>query len=153
MSQDTTLVHHDDAEVRLDRGATALDALKELELTGQQIVAARVDGEQWDLDRPLPADRDAVDIEAIPTGSEPGRAILRHSVAHLMAQAVTDLYPDAKWAIGPPIDDGFYYDFDVVLRTGCQWRALDATAICSGSTANDRFQEWQQAGFVGSLTR
>ncbi len=39
--------------------------------------------------------------------------------------------------------DGIFF----VLRTGCQWRALDATGICSGSTAHDRFQEWQQAGF------
>lgn len=38
-----------------------------------------------------------------------------------------------------------------VLRTGCQWRALDATGICSGSTAHDRFQEWQQAGFFDAL--
>ncbi len=107
----TVTARHDGAEVELDAGATALDALKALELTGQQIVAARVDGEQWDLDRPLP--EDTVEVEAIPTASEEGRAILRHSVAHLMAQAVTDLYPDAKWAIGPPIEDGFYYDFDV----------------------------------------
>jgi transposase len=43
--------------------------------------------------------------------------------------------------------DGIFF----VLRTGCQWRALDATAICSGSTAHDRFQEWQQAGFFDAL--
>jgi threonyl-tRNA synthetase len=45
--------------------------------------------------------------------TEEGRAVLRHSTAHVMAQAVTDLYPDAKYAIGPPITDGFYYDFGV----------------------------------------
>lgn len=43
--------------------------------------------------------------------------------------------------------DGIFF----VLRTGCQWRALDATGICSGSTAHDRFQEWQQAGFFDAL--
>ena len=43
--------------------------------------------------------------------------------------------------------DGIFF----VLRTGCQWRALDATGICSGSTAHDRFQEWQQEGFFDAL--
>jgi transposase len=43
--------------------------------------------------------------------------------------------------------DGIFF----VLRTGCQWRALDATGICSGSTAHDRFQEWQRAGFFDAL--
>jgi transposase len=45
------------------------------------------------------------------------------------------------------IMDGIFF----VLRTGCQWRALDATGICSGSTAHDRFQEWQRAGFFDAL--
>ncbi|MBW3561474.1 MAG: threonine--tRNA ligase [Actinobacteria bacterium] len=75
-----------------------------------QIVAALVDGEEWDLDRPVP---DGAEVEPVPADTERGRSILRHSVAHLMAQAVTDLYRDAKYAIGPPIEDGFYYDFDV----------------------------------------
>lgn len=43
--------------------------------------------------------------------------------------------------------DGIFF----VLRTGCQWRALDATGICSGSTAHDRFQEWREAGFFDAL--
>lgn len=59
----------------------------------------------------LPEDGDA--LESIPLASPEGRAILRHSTAHVMAQAVTDLFPDAKFAIGPPVDNGFYYDFDV----------------------------------------
>ena len=50
---------------------------------------------------------------AIDIGSDEGREILRHSAAHVMAQAVCDLFPGAKYAIGPPITDGFYYDFDV----------------------------------------
>ena len=111
MSSHTIAVRHGDAAVDLEPGATALDALKALELTKGQIVAARVDGQEWDLDRPLP--EAGAEIEPVPADSEEGRAILRHSVAHLMAQAVTDLYPDAKFAIGPPIEDGFYYDFNV----------------------------------------
>ncbi len=110
-------VRHADRVVELAAGATALEALKALEAVQGQIVAATVtvdDGPvaQWDLDRPLPT-ADEVGVEAILAASDDGRAIIRHSTAHVMAQAVTDLFPEAKWAIGPPIEDGFYYDFDV----------------------------------------
>ena len=98
--------------VEVETGTTALQALKAAEAIRGQIVAASVDGEEWDLDRALP-ERDEVELDSIYADTEQGRAILRHSVAHLMAQAVTDLYPDAKWAIGPPVENGFYYDFDV----------------------------------------
>ena len=107
---DQITVHHDDASVQLDADATAVQALKALEAIRGQIVAATVDGQAWDLDRPVP---DGARLDTIAADSEEGRAILRHSTAHLMAQAVTDLFPGAKWAIGPPVEDGFYYDFDV----------------------------------------
>jgi threonyl-tRNA synthetase len=108
-------VRHGDATAELEAGATALQALKALEAIRGQIVAARIsseglDGQPWDLDRPVP---DGAEVEGINADSEDGRFILRHSTAHVMAQAVTDLFPDAKWAIGPPVEDGFYYDFDV----------------------------------------
>ncbi|HKE70807.1 MAG TPA: threonine--tRNA ligase [Nocardioidaceae bacterium] len=74
------------------------------------VIAARVDGELRDLAYEL-ADGDRV--EPVPIDSDDGRAILRHSTAHVMAQAVQTLYPDAKLGIGPPVTDGFYYDFDV----------------------------------------
>ena len=114
MSQPIT-VHHADASLELDAGTTALQALKALEAVKGQIVAATVtlDGGEsleWDLDREVP---DGAHLDVIYADSEQGRAILRHSTAHLMAQAVTDLFPGAKWAIGPPIEDGFYYDFEV----------------------------------------
>jgi len=54
-----------------------------------------------------------VEVRAVPLASEEGRAVLRHSAAHVMAQAVQELYPEAKLGIGPPIENGFYYDFDV----------------------------------------
>jgi threonyl-tRNA synthetase len=73
-------------------------------------VAALVDGQPYDLERGL--DHDA-SLAPLPADVEQGRAVLRHSAAHVLAQAVTDLYPGAKYAIGPPIEDGFYYDFDV----------------------------------------
>jgi threonyl-tRNA synthetase len=112
----TIVVRNGDRTETVEPGTSALQALKALEAVRGQIVAARVAGQEWDLDRPLDeaAGGDGpVDVEAIYADTEEGRAILRHSVAHLMAQAVTDLYPEAKWAIGPPVENGFYYDFDV----------------------------------------
>lgn len=74
------------------------------------IIAARVGGELKDLAYEL-ADGDGV--EGVAIDSPDGRDILRHSTAHVMAQAVQELFPEAKLGIGPPITDGFYYDFDV----------------------------------------
>ena len=74
------------------------------------MVAARVNGELRDLAYEL-ADGD--EVEGVAIDSADGRDILRHSTAHVMAQAVQELYPEAKLGIGPPVDNGFYYDFDV----------------------------------------
>jgi threonyl-tRNA synthetase len=74
------------------------------------VIAAKVNGELRDLACPL-ADGDVV--EPVEIGSEDGRTIMRHSAAHVLAQAVQDLFPEARLGIGPPIENGFYYDFDV----------------------------------------
>ena len=71
-------------------------------------LAARVDGDWYDLNRPIEHD---ARVAIITPGSDDGREVLRHSTAHVMAQAVRDLFPGAKYAIGPAIADGFYYDF------------------------------------------
>lgn len=76
------------------------------------VIAARVGGELKDLSYEL-ADGD--EVEGVAIDSSDGHDILRHSCAHVLAQAVQDLYPDAKLGIGPPIKDGFYYDFDVEI--------------------------------------
>jgi threonyl-tRNA synthetase len=73
------------------------------------VLAARVNGELRDLSCRV-SDGDVV--EPVEIGSPDGRAILRHSTTHVMAQAVQDLFPDAKLGIGPPVENGFYYDFD-----------------------------------------
>ncbi len=73
-------------------------------------VAAKLDGEFVDLDRPISSDGA---FAVVTETTEEGRHVLRHSAAHVMAQAVLDLHPGAKFAIGPPITDGFYYDFDI----------------------------------------
>ncbi len=74
------------------------------------IIAARVNGLLNDLASPISADDT---VELISISSPEGLAILRHSTAHVLAQAVQDIFPTTKLGIGPPIKDGFYYDFDV----------------------------------------
>jgi len=73
-------------------------------------VAAKVDGEVCDLSFRLVRD---AQVEPVPVDSPEGRQILRHSAAHIMAQAVKELYPEAKLGIGPATEEGFYYDFDL----------------------------------------
>ena len=76
----------------------------------RSIVALRVNGELKDKATTI-SETDLV--EPVELSSPDGLNILRHSTAHVMAQAVQKLNPDAKLGIGPPIEDGFYYDFDV----------------------------------------
>src|SRR6266481_8643636 len=75
---------------------------------GRDIIAARVNGKLFDLGRPL---EENATVEAIAADSPDGLEVLRHSTAHLMAQAVQSLYPGTQVTIGPTIEDGFYYDF------------------------------------------
>jgi threonyl-tRNA synthetase len=75
----------------------------------KEVVVCRINGELRDLWTDL-SDGDVV--ESVTIDSEDGLKVLRHSTAHVMAQAVQQIYPEAKLGIGPPITDGFYYDFD-----------------------------------------
>ena len=94
------------AEQAVTTGTKAWELFKD----DAAVIAARVGGALKDLAYEL-ADGDEVECVAI--DSADGHDILRHSTAHVMAQAVQDLFPDAKLGIGPPIENGFYYDFDV----------------------------------------
>ena len=73
-------------------------------------VAAVVDGRETDLTAPL---HDGAIVSIVTAGTDEGRHVLRHSTAHVMAQAVTRLFPGAKFSIGPAIENGFYYDFEL----------------------------------------
>ncbi len=96
--------------VRLPSGITAGEALQRfIADTQNPVVAARVDGNLVDLSYPLEHD---CTVEAVGGSNEESLEILRHSTSHVMAQAVQSLYPEAKIAIGPAIENGFYYDFD-----------------------------------------
>ena len=76
----------------------------------KSVVAMRVDGQLQDLFREIPA---GAEVEPVDLSQQDGLDILRHSAAHVLAQAVQQINPDAKLGIGPPVTDGFYYDFDV----------------------------------------
>ncbi|MEB8336633.1 threonine--tRNA ligase [Streptomyces endophyticus] len=95
---------------REERVVTTGTTAAELFAGERSIVAARVAGELKDLAYEV---ADGETVEPVEISSEDGLNILRHSTAHVMAQAVQELFPDAKLGIGPPIKDGFYYDFDV----------------------------------------
>jgi threonyl-tRNA synthetase len=91
-------------------GTTAGDVLAGPSAGPEAVVVARVTGRLRDLTHPL-GDGDAV--EPVTIGSEDGLAVLRHSAAHVLAQAVQQINPKARLGVGPPIRDGFYYDFEV----------------------------------------
>ena len=94
-----------------DDGVTGADVAASIgSRLAKAAVAVKFNGEPWDLTRPLPGDGS---IEIVTDTTEAGRHVIRHSAAHVLAQAVLDLFPGASFAIGPPIEDGFYYDFDV----------------------------------------
>src|SRR4029078_73536 len=108
---DITITLPDGSQRSLPQGATATTVAESIgSRLAKAAVAAVVDGEEWDLSRPLP---DGSTVAIITADSDEGRHVLRHSTAHVMAQAVTQLFPGAKFSIGPAIVDGFYYDFDL----------------------------------------
>ncbi len=89
-----------------DAGATGLDVFADR----REVVVMRIDGELRDLSLAIEAGQA---IEAVTIDSPDGLMVMRHSTAHVLAQAVQQTNPSAKLGIGPPIDNGFYYDFDV----------------------------------------
>ncbi|MGY1642806.1 threonine--tRNA ligase [Geodermatophilus sp. SYSU D00703] len=100
--------------VRVPAGTTAQDALKDAGVPlkgpdGAVVVRDVATGELKDLAWVPDAD---AEVEAVPAASPEGRSVIRHSTAHVLAQAVQDLFPGTRLGIGPPVENGFYYDFD-----------------------------------------
>ncbi len=95
-------------ELEIESGSKAVQALKEIGLAKGSL-AAKLDGRLVDLSYMLSED---CELEPVTFESREGRDVLRHSASHVMASAVKEVFPDVKLAIGPAIDDGFYYDFD-----------------------------------------
>jgi threonyl-tRNA synthetase len=100
----------DGAELDLPDGATGLDAARAIgPKLAEATAAVEVDGSLQDLRLPL---ADGAHLRILRIGDEDALRVLRHSTAHVLAEAVKHLYPSARIAIGPAIDDGFYYDFE-----------------------------------------
>jgi threonyl-tRNA synthetase len=103
------------ALIRVPAGTTAGAAIREAGLPGRGerdaiVVVRDAEDKLRDLSWTPEADADVIPVAA---NTEEGRSVIRHSAAHVLAQAVQALFPEAKLGIGPPITDGFYYDFDV----------------------------------------
>src|SRR4051812_12636304 len=106
-----TVTLPDGSPRELPEGSTSLDLASSIGRgLAKSAVAAVVDGAETDLTRPL---RDGSKVAIVTDATEEGRHVLRHSTAHVMAQAVTRLFPGAKYSIGPAIENGFYYDFEL----------------------------------------
>jgi len=111
MADTIAILLPDGSERRLPAGATGADLARSVGARlAADAVALRMDGSLCDLGTQL---REGAEVAVVTAGTDTGRDILRHSTAHVLAQAVTQLWPGARYAIGPPIEDGFYYDFDL----------------------------------------
>jgi threonyl-tRNA synthetase len=111
MTIQTTIRLPDGSTRDLEAGANGADLAASIgKRLAKDALAVVVNGEEIDLSVKLP---DGASVEIVTPATARGRDILRHSTAHVLAQAVVRLWPGAKFAIGPVIDDGFYYDFDL----------------------------------------
>jgi len=111
MADEITIRLPDGSERSVPAGTTAAELAASIgPRLAKAAVIAVINGEERDLATPL-ADGDVVEI--VTADSERGLYTIRHSTAHVLAQAVLDLFPGATFAIGPPVEDGFYYDFEL----------------------------------------
>ena len=100
----------DGTELELEDGASGADAARAIgEGLARAALGIKVDGDLRDLEAPL---EDGAKIEIVTARDDEGLWLIRHDAAHVLATAVMELYPGVKISIGPPIEDGFYYDFD-----------------------------------------
>ena len=120
-----TITLPDGSTRNLPEGATGADLAADIGPgLAKAALVVTVDGDARDLDRVLP---DGSTVSIVTADSDDGLHTIRHSTAHVLAQAVLDLWPGATYAIGPPIQDGFYYDFE--LPGGATFSNEDLEAI------------------------
>ncbi|WP_339903833.1 threonine--tRNA ligase [uncultured Cyclobacterium sp.] len=119
-----------DQSVRVfEKGVNSLEiALSISEGLARNVLAAKINGEIWDATRPIDQD---VSIELLTWKDEGGKSTFWHSSAHLLAEALEALYPGIKFGIGPPIENGFYYDVDFGGKTleGAELEKIEAKMI------------------------
>ena len=158
MSEQITLTV-DGAQTTVAAGTTGSDLFGH-----RRDAVVRVDGELRDLARPLP---DGAAVEAVTIGEPDGLAVLRHSAAHVLAQAVQEVNPQARLGIGPPIVDGFYYDFGVdepftpddlralekvmarIVKEGQPFRRVDVTEAQAREIEKDEPYKLELVGLKG----
>ncbi|GAB1403303.1 threonine--tRNA ligase [Lentimicrobium sp.] len=100
----------DNTVKQFDEGITSMEIAKSIsEGLARNVLSARVNGEVWDADRPINQD---ASVSLLTWDDPDGKATMWHSSAHLMAEAIEQLYPGVKFGIGPDIENGFYYDMD-----------------------------------------
>src|SRR6478735_11178423 len=101
-----------DGSVRqYEEGVTALEIARSIsDGLARKVLAANVNGETWDATRPIRKD---ATLKLLTWNDADGKATFWHSSAHLMAEAVENMFPGVKFWIGPPVDNGFYYDMDL----------------------------------------
>ena len=93
------------------KGTSAFEIAKSIsEGLARNVLAAKVNGEMWDASRPISMDST---LQLLTWDDKEGKSTMWHSSAHLMAEALEELYPGVKFGIGPPVDNGFYYDVDL----------------------------------------
>ncbi len=110
-SDKITITFPDGSTREYDAGVTGYDVASDIAAgLARQALAVRVNGEVWDLTRPIDTN---AEVEILTWDDAGGRMTFWHSSAHLMAEALESLYPNVKFGIGPPIDQGFYYDVDL----------------------------------------
>ena len=110
MSEQIAVTLPDGSKKEFPKGSTSLDvAMSISEGLARNVLAAKINGEVWDAIRPLEED---VTLQLLTWNDDDGKSTMWHSSAHLMAEALESLYPGIKFGIGPPIENGFYYDVD-----------------------------------------
>src|SRR5688572_17551093 len=101
----------DGAVRQYEDGATALGIAKSIsEGLAKKVLAANINGQVWDATRPINED---VSLKLLVWDDQDGKSTFWHSSAHLMAEAVESLFPGVKFWVGPPVENGFYYDMDL----------------------------------------
>jgi threonyl-tRNA synthetase len=110
MADKITVILPDKSKKEYKKGITVADILKDIDsILAKNALAAQMNGEIVDLSKSIEKD---AEIQMLTFDSEIGKKVFWHSTSHLMAQAVQNLFPEVKLAIGPSIEEGFYYDFD-----------------------------------------
>src|SRR3954467_7326911 len=123
MSENINITLPDGAVRQYPKGATALDIAKSIsEGLARKVLAADVNGQVWDATRAITQDSTLRLLTWDDTG---GKSTFWHSSAHLMAEAIENIFPGVKFWVGPPVDNGFYYDIDLGDRKMTEEDLLD----------------------------